>query len=245
MIVNHRHRFIFFKTRKTAGTSVELALSRFCEPGDLVTPLDEAIAGEETLRREQGGFGPSVPKKALWQHRSVREWRRLIRKQRRTDVLAPHSSALQAREYLGAEVWSDYFKFAIERNPWHRFVSYYWWRKHRRAWSGRDASADIHETLALLARRKPHLLTNWPIYGIGERVAVDRVIFFETLQADLDGLTASGRLPDRIDLHTTRAKAGLRPAGSSPADLLSSADCTLIANYCRREIAAFGYMLRE
>ena len=38
MIASFSCRFIFLKTRKTAGTSVELALSPACGPEDIVTP---------------------------------------------------------------------------------------------------------------------------------------------------------------------------------------------------------------
>lgn len=37
MIVSHLHRFIFIKTRRTAGSSVEAALSPFLGPLDIVT----------------------------------------------------------------------------------------------------------------------------------------------------------------------------------------------------------------
>jgi hypothetical protein len=32
MIVSHRYRYIFIKTKKTTGTSIEIALSRHCGP---------------------------------------------------------------------------------------------------------------------------------------------------------------------------------------------------------------------
>ncbi|MEL6382956.1 MAG: chondroitin 4-O-sulfotransferase, partial [Cyanobacteria bacterium J06626_18] len=32
MIISHEYKFIFLKTRKTAGTSIEIALSKFCGP---------------------------------------------------------------------------------------------------------------------------------------------------------------------------------------------------------------------
>ena len=37
MIISHKHKFIFVKTRKTAGTSVQEALERICGPDDIVT----------------------------------------------------------------------------------------------------------------------------------------------------------------------------------------------------------------
>ena len=52
MIISHEHKFIFLKTKKTAGTSIELALSQLCGPGDIITPL---TALDEALRA--GGRG--------------------------------------------------------------------------------------------------------------------------------------------------------------------------------------------
>ena len=37
MIISHKHKFIFFKTRKTAGTSLQIALSEFCGSDDIIT----------------------------------------------------------------------------------------------------------------------------------------------------------------------------------------------------------------
>ena len=38
-IVSHKFGFIFCKTRKTAGTSLEVYLGRRCGPEDIVTPI--------------------------------------------------------------------------------------------------------------------------------------------------------------------------------------------------------------
>ena len=47
MIISHEHKFIFLKTRKTAGTSIELALSGLCGPDDIITPISP---NDEPLR---------------------------------------------------------------------------------------------------------------------------------------------------------------------------------------------------
>ena len=41
MIISHSHRYIFIKSEKTAGTSVEAALSKHCTDSDIVTPLGD------------------------------------------------------------------------------------------------------------------------------------------------------------------------------------------------------------
>lgn len=56
VIVSHEHKFIFMKTRKTASTSVEIALSRVCGERDIITP---DLAEDEELRQQIAG-GPVV-----------------------------------------------------------------------------------------------------------------------------------------------------------------------------------------
>ena len=108
MIVSHEHRFIFLKTRKTAGTSVEIALSRICGPDDIITPITET---DEQLRKAAGGRPP--------QHYTAPPLEIEGR---------AHMPASAVRRIVGTDVWESYFKFAIERNPWDAVVSLYYWR---------------------------------------------------------------------------------------------------------------------
>ena len=55
MIISHEHKFIFLKTKKTAGTSIELALSQLCGPDDVIPPITDS---DEALRAE--GSGPAI-----------------------------------------------------------------------------------------------------------------------------------------------------------------------------------------
>jgi hypothetical protein len=47
MILSHKHRFIFVKTFKTAGTSIEVFLSQHCGPLDVLTPIHPPVAEHE------------------------------------------------------------------------------------------------------------------------------------------------------------------------------------------------------
>lgn len=47
MIISHKHRFIFIKTIKTAGTSIETYLSSLCGPDDVFTPILPPEAGHQ------------------------------------------------------------------------------------------------------------------------------------------------------------------------------------------------------
>ena len=41
MIISHKYKFIFIKTQKTAGSSIELYLSRFCGKDDIIIPMTD------------------------------------------------------------------------------------------------------------------------------------------------------------------------------------------------------------
>ncbi len=59
MIVSHRHRFVFVKTRKTAGTSLEVFLSGVCGEDDIVTPILPHV--EPHRARNHDGFYNHIP----------------------------------------------------------------------------------------------------------------------------------------------------------------------------------------
>ncbi|MEM7193183.1 MAG: hypothetical protein AAF405_10065, partial [Pseudomonadota bacterium] len=65
MIISHKHKFIFLKTKKTAGTSVELALSQICGESDVITPL---AAADEALRAD-GLRAQNWERHGWWQSR--------------------------------------------------------------------------------------------------------------------------------------------------------------------------------
>jgi len=59
MIISHRHRMIFIKTRKTAGTSFEVALAKICGSEDIVTPVIPEVPGH--VPRNFQGFYNHMP----------------------------------------------------------------------------------------------------------------------------------------------------------------------------------------
>ncbi len=129
MIISHDHRFIFVKTRKTAGTSIEVFLARHLGPEAIVTPVFPEVDGHEA-RHHDDRFNP-LPQ-VLRQRRVAPAWRDL----RRRRTFYNHMPAARIRERVGAKVWNSYFKFCFERNPWDKVVSWYYFRQ--RADTGTD-----------------------------------------------------------------------------------------------------------
>jgi Sulfotransferase family len=55
MILSHKHKFIFVKTFKTAGTSIEIFLSQHCGQLDIVTPILPEVESH-TPRNHEGYY---------------------------------------------------------------------------------------------------------------------------------------------------------------------------------------------
>lgn len=72
MIISHKYRFIFVKTLKTAGTSIEVFLSQHCGPLDIVTPILPHV--EPHIPRNHEGFFNHMPAVEIRQRLPEKIW---------------------------------------------------------------------------------------------------------------------------------------------------------------------------
>ena len=224
MIVSHRHRFVFVKTTKTAGTSIEIALSEHCGPDDIVGPLP---AKDEAIRRELGFPGPqnlAIPPSRF----RPRDW--VYAAMRRPVRAYEHAPAVAIRRWIGREAWRDYTTFCVERNPFDKAISRFYWSTRMM-----DPRPDLNAYLVQESRLR---LSNWPIYARGTEVLVDDVVRFERLQEGLDAVCERIGIPPLV---LPRAKASHRPERRPYREVLGPEARAAIERACAREIAAFGY----
>lgn len=229
MIVSHARKFIFIKTNKTAGTSIEIALSRFCEDKDIITPLsppeDEAKRQELSSRGAQNYWTPLY-------HYTIKDWGRLLIKRRKKIRFYNHISAREVKQFVGAKVWDSYYKFCFERNPWDRLISFYYW--HCRSGKRPTIAQFLESDRPLVLKR-----SGYELYTIDGRVAVDRICRFENLDGDLKTVCKQLGISQEPDL--PQAKSGVRQDKRSYRDILSAGEREKIAELFRDEIELLGY----
>ncbi len=224
MIVNHQYKYIFIKTRKTAGTSIEIALSQYCGENDIITKISDE---DELIRQKFGFTGPQnydIP----FRYNNKQDWCDLIVEGKQKEYIN-HSGAQFIKDHIGKEIWDSYFKFCFERNPFDKAISRYYWstREPRPAISDYLATAPIF------------FLSNWDTYTVNDDIAVDFVGRYENLNEDLDfirqkiGLEGELRLP--------RAKGAYRKNRDHYSRVLDQKSRSRIEVVCAKENAYFDY----
>ena len=213
MIISHKHKFIFIKTKKTAGTSIEIALSKICGDKDIITPITPE---DENTRRALGYRGPQN----YYDVNSVQ-------------LFYNHIPASSIRMLVGDEIWDTYFKFCFERNPWDKVISWYFW----------EHQSEPRPSISEFIQSGHAGLVGGPggfdLYTIGGKVAVDRVCLYENINQEMERIQNQLKLPDIPALPT--AKSRFRKDKRHYRELLGAEDRIAIEKLFAREIAQFGF----
>jgi len=157
MIISHKNKFVFIKTKKTAGTSIEIELSRLCGDSDVITPI---TPNDEIIRYEKYGKTPqnfSVNKTAETEYIeaiksldvvNVKNKRKSCIKWDKKNILFyNHIPFYKAARIDPSIINKNYIKITAERDPVDRMVSFYYFL-------GRGAKKNKSDQIALSCFQK-------------------------------------------------------------------------------------------
>ena len=173
MIISHRHKFVFIKTKKTSGSTLEHLLYRYLDK-----EIDICTGSEldDTPIMNTGG-------EPLNGHMSYK------------NILKSYDIRRD-----------EYFFFTIERNPWAKCVSSFWWhkRKNPAVYKKKDFEDYlIHESAGILP-------FGWKLYTNKNKISVDEVFQYENLEFMYSYLNYKFDFNiTKDELKNTRCKSGL------------------------------------
>ena len=232
MIISHSHKFIFIKSEKTAGTSIETVLSEHCSGDDIVVPINDFRHN----RDENGEF----------KHRAMNADEEFLE-------IGQHVDAETIRRKVSPDVWNDYFKFSIARNPWDRTISYFFWM--RRQDPAIKPRKRFYHYLGVpfneLAQPKKALhgflasdefVNNDRFYVMDDQLCVDFVIRYENLSEDLTKVRKRIGLPP-IDL--PHLKTGFREKRHHYSEYFDEQSKAIVAEKHKNDIKFFGYEFEQ
>lgn len=232
MIISHRYRFIFIKTKKTAGTSIELELAPHCGPDDILTPVNPPVEGH----RRQNDTGLWFPARELMEavsRRDFRACRNRLGNLRTGQKFFSHIPAELVRLRVPKKVWNCYYKFCVDREPIDKTLSHYYHRKAR----GKVADFDAY-------MKAGNYCHNMPLYTDHRGdVVVDRVLRFENLSTELGEVLKQLGIPHSGEIKA-RAKSQYRDRTEAPEVMLKEHKTQLEVIF-KNEIIYNGYAVSE
>ena len=215
MLVSHRKKFIYTKTIKTAGTSVELYFEKYCMPeGEWTVPdtRDQYICNDGII-----GYRGVNAEQNKWYN---------------------HMSALDIKNQIGAETWDNYFKFCVIRNPFDRLVSAYFFQSAKGLIGNDENTCPIENFRRWLAQRIP--LGGRNAYTIDKKICLDYFIRFEDLETGIEFVCTRLGLPFEPE-NIPQLKAGIRDQSIPVKSLYTKELKQRVAKAYAFEIREFGY----
>ena len=230
MIVSHKHKFIFIKTKKTAGTAIEAALSELCGPQDVITPF------REESEHDRKGLSPQnyriehplKPKRSFLRKLLMRPERYY----HQSVGFYEHMPAWRVRAYVGEEVWRSYFKFAFDRNPWERQVSWYLYKT--------KAKRPRPSFERFMASRRRAYVDNYELYTIEGALAVEFLGRYERLEEDLNAALERAGVGRRVTVPRTNVTPN-KDEFRDYRSYYSPETRARVAEWYQPEIALLGY----
>ncbi len=227
MIISHRYKFIFLKTHKTAGSSMEMALGPLCGPEDIITSM-ETNEGTGIPRNYHADtiIGRSYAKSRLF--------RKCV--DRRSPLLGAwyweHMPATRVRELISEEIWNSYHKFCFERNPWEKVASYYNWKKY-----GQEKEVPpFKEYILTKSHRLPR---DGDLYFDGDTCLMDEVHDYKGFLTTFASICRKLSIP--YDGVMPREKTGVSQEKSDYREYYDEETKAKVAEWFSREIRHMGY----
>lgn len=212
-VILKENNFLFIKGHKVAGTSFEIALSKYAKKKDVLSWIeDENIRTSLGYRNAQNHL---YTQNELFRKSKI-EYLQSFKNNRKKIKFSNHATAKELNNILGNTIFDNFFKVAIIRNPYDFIVSYYYWGKVEK-----PNELNINEWV----KKNSHLLTNfYDMYMVNQKISVDYFIKYENLKKDI--LALEKKLPYLEGLYSVfkniEAKKSIRPKNTNPYELLKN-----------------------
>jgi len=216
MLVSHRFNFIYTKTAKTGGTSVESYFEKYCmKEGEweFSHARDEYISEYGII-----GYRGNNSSGAVYYN---------------------HMSAARIKELVGEKIWNEYFKFCVIRNPYDKLISAFFHfdvRKYMVSGSKEQLIGRFRNWL-----KSGHgIINDQDKYLINNKICMDDYMRHENLLSDLERICKHIGVPF-VPVDLPRLKSGFKPDGIVLEEYYDSETDEIVRKHYSFEFEYFGY----
>ena len=226
-IISYSKNFIFVKTNKTAGTSLEIVLSKYCNDKDVIGQIgnDEKIRSELGYRTAQNHKGKLSKKINLGFFIDPFLWlilktplKRFLHLRYSPSIFSPlvaennlveeHFSMSKIQKLVGEKFYENSKKITIVRNPYTQILSYYHWQFFRNKISPKTTIYEfVKKESEFFFNNEISLLKN-----LNGRVNFDLIIKCEEIHEGINKLSKMIDIKDDVYniFKNIKAKSGLK-----------------------------------
>lgn len=234
MIISYHSNFLFIKTRKTGGTSLEIALSKHCGPKDIITPISKP---DELTRRMLGYRCRQNYRKKLKECNSSEIYRKFL-KGISAKKFFNHISAPEVYTKIPTDMWERLFKFTIERNPWDKTISRFYWKNQAQE---KNKVIESFEQFILSGDFEDG--SDFEKYSFAGEPCLDHYIRYDELESGLAKVSKQLRIEENLfhSMKKLKAKGNIRNKKISPLELYSKELIFKVEKAFNREIDFFNF----
>lgn len=168
MILCRKLETIFVKTRKVGGTSFEIALSKYCDQDDIVTPITPA---DESVREKLGFQGPV--------NSSSENRSQILIDENVKGEFWNHMTCENIHENLKDSIFNSYTKISIHRDPLDFLVSQYFFQTQAKLWLFRPSFK------RWLSKNYTNVIQNYQVAPVRGHFCPDTILRYEHLADDI------------------------------------------------------------
>lgn len=232
MIISHKHKFIFIKNKKVAGTSFEIMLSdSICGNQDIITP----ISHNDELLRKKHRYGNNYKTLKYYQIKKIlnRISLKTINKSIFFTGFYNHITLEQINAQISSNILNEYSVVMIVWNPYDRLISQFFYDNRRAKF---ELSKKIFNEW--LNKNIDNLPTQSSFVKINGSLKIDQIIRYENLLLDTQKFLY--KFGFKGDITMPNAKSGIRNDNIT-LDSLEKSAITIINKKFEEDFYNFDY----
>lgn len=251
MILSKKHKFVFIKGKKIAGTSVEVLLSEVCGPEDIITPITPIDERNRLLKGKNTAQNYGVNQEVNRNYLSM-----LINNttEQLGEIKVPkgiyyNHMAFSEISKLFGEIPNDWKIFAVERCPYRKIISFANMRLNFKKYkqTGRTMVSDLKTIKRYLQKvidnRSIVNVRNIDLYKNNAGNVCAEILRFERLEEDINTLMSRFNITDYPKLE--HYKKGLNSDNIDLFCIFSKRQLAIINEMFEDEFNSFSYSMIE
>ena len=202
-------------------------MSEFCGEKDVITPISE----KDEKERKKLGFKGAQNYYVPYRNFKPYDWARWLGKGKRKRYFN-HMPASEIRRYTSTKIWKEYYKFCVERNPFDKIISHYYWA------GGPQKYGSLSQ---YLDQRDYQEIQGFDMYSYKGELLVNEVFKYENMDQVLSYLSDKLKLPIQLELPEYKAKSQHRKDRRPYQDSYAKQEKEVVERLFSREIAHWNY----